>query len=232
MWLLEWEVLVDTYSFMFTTLLNGGRLSQEKSIIQEKYINKPNSHSVYLAPFVNEVLNNATMSINELDGVVISDGPGSYTGLRIGSSLAKGICLGAGIPLMAVSTLKGLAKKALNDYPSVNQAIALVDARRSDAYIGVYNQQLKPIIKEQFITINSELKIEKSNAVVVGSGAMKFINELDVKKELKHSESVLYAKDLLDEAMLKWAKQDFVDLTSYEPNYIKSVFVTKPKSKF
>lgn len=207
-------------------------LSQEKSIIQEKYINKPNSHSVYLAPFVNEVLNNATMSINELDGVVISDGPGSYTGLRIGSSLAKGICLGAGIPLMAISTLKGLAKKALNDYPSVDQAIALVDARRSDAYIGVYNQQLKPIIKEQFITINSELKIEKSNAVVVGSGAMKFINELDVKKELKHSESVLYAKDLLDEAMLKWAKQDFVDLTSYEPNYIKSVFVTKPKSKF
>lgn len=207
-------------------------LSQEKSIIQEKYINKPNSHSVYLSPFVNEVLNNARMSINELDGVVISDGPGSYTGLRIGSSLAKGICLGAGIPLMAVSTLKGLAKKALNDYPSVDQAIALVDARRSDAYIGVYNQQLKPIIKEQFITINSELKIEKSNAVVVGSGAMKFINELDVKKELKYSESVLYAKDLLDEAMLKWAKQDFVDLTSYEPNYIKSVFVTKPKSKF
>ena len=207
-------------------------LSQEKSIIQEKYIDKPNSHSVYLAPFVNEVLNNATMSINELDGVVISDGPGSYTGLRIGSSLAKGICLGAGIPLMAVSTLKGLAQKALNDYPSVDQAIALVDARRSDAYIGVYNQQLKPIIKEQFITINSELKIEKSNAVVVGSGAMKFINELDVKKELKYSESVLYAKDLLDEAMLKWAKQDFVDLTSYEPNYIKSVFVTKPKSKF
>ena len=207
-------------------------LSQEKSIIQEKYIDKPNSHSVYLAPFVNEVLNNATMSINELDGVVISDGPGSYTGLRIGSSLAKGICLGAGIPLMAVSTLKGLAKKALNDYPSVDQAIALVDARRSDAYVGVYNQQLKPLIKEQFITINSELKIEKSNAVVVGSGAMKFINELDVKKELKHSESVLYAIDLLDEAMLKWAKQDFVDLTSYEPNYIKSVFVTKPKSKF
>ena len=207
-------------------------LSQEKSIIQEKYINKPNSHSVYLAPFVNEVLNNARMSINELDGVVISDGPGSYTGLRIGSSLAKGICLGAGIPLMAVSTLKGLAKKALNDYPSVDQAIALVDARRSDAYVGVYNQQLKPLIKEQFITINSELKIEKSNAVVIGSGAMKFINELDVKKELKHSESVLYAIDLLDEAMLKWAKQDFVDLTSYEPNYIKSVFVTKPKSKF
>ena len=207
-------------------------LSQEKSIIQEKYINKPNSHSVYLAPFVNEVLNNATMSINELDGVVISDGPGSYTGLRIGSSLAKGICLGAGIPLMVVSTLKGMAKKALNDYPSVDQAIALVDARRSDAYVGVYNQQLKPLIKEQFITINSELNIEKSNAVVVGSGAMKFINELDVKKELKHSESVLYAIDLLDEAMLKWAKQDFVDLTSYEPNYIKSVFVTKPKSKF
>lgn len=207
-------------------------LSQEKSIIQEKYIDKVNSHSVYLAPFVDEVLNNAMMSINELDGVVISDGPGSYTGLRIGSSLAKGICLGADVPLIAVSTLKSLAKKALDDYPSVDQAIALVDARRSDVYIGVYNKQLKPIIKEQFITINSELKIEKSKSVVVGSGALKFIYELDVENELKHSKSALYAKDLLDEAMLKLAKQDFVDLSSYEPNYIKSVFVTKPKSKF
>ena len=56
-------------------------LSQEKSIIQEKYIDKVNSHSVYLAPFVDEVLNNAMMSINELDGVVISDGPGSYLSL-------------------------------------------------------------------------------------------------------------------------------------------------------
>ena len=81
-------------------------LSSSENIIQEKWINEPNSHSVYLAPFVDEVMWNAGLSIHELDGVVISDGPGSYTGLRIGCSLAKGICMGANIPLIAVSTLK------------------------------------------------------------------------------------------------------------------------------
>ena len=207
-------------------------LSSSENIIQEKWINEPNSHSVYLAPFVDEVMWNAGLYIHELDGVVISDGPGSYTGLRIGCSLAKGICMGANIPLIAVSTLKGLASVALNDYPSVDQIIALVDARRSDAYMGIYDQHLNPIVEEQFVTINSELRIEKNNTVVVGSGAIKFINELDKEKELKHTKSALYARDLLSEALQKWAKQDYVDLTSYEPNYIKSVFITKPKSKF
>ena len=207
-------------------------LSKYGEIIQEKFIEEPNSHSVYLAPFVDEVMALSGLSFNQLDGVVVSDGPGSYTGLRIGSSLAKGICFGADIPLIAVSTLRGLAGIALKEYPSVNQVISLVDARRSDAYMGIYGQLLNPLADEQFVTINSEIRIEKNNTAIIGSGANKFINELDKGKVLKHSKSALYAKDLLDEALLKWSDNSYVDLTTYEPNYIKSVFVTKPKSKF
>ena len=146
--------------------------------------------------------------------------------------MAKGICFGADIPLIAVSTLRGLAGIALKEYPSVNQVISLVDARRSNAYMGIYDYQLNPLIDEHFVTINSEIRIEKNNTAIIGSGAIKFIDELDKDKELKHSKSALYAKDLLWEALQKWARNDYVDLTSYEPNYIKSVFVTKPKSKF
>ena len=207
-------------------------LYMQGEIIQEKFVEEPNSHSVHLASFVYEVMALSGLSFNQLDGVVVSDGPGSYTGLRIGSSLAKGVCFGADIPLIAVSTLRGLAGIALKEYPSVNQVISLVDARRSNAYMGIYDYQLNPLVDEHFVAINSEIRIEKNNTAIIGSGAIKFIDELDKDKELKHSKSALYAKDLLWEALQKWARNDYVDLTSYEPNYIKSVFVTKPKSKF
>jgi tRNA A37 threonylcarbamoyladenosine modification protein TsaB len=98
--------------------------------------------------------------------------------------------------------------------------------------MGIYDYQLNPLVDEHFVAINSEIRIEKNNTAIIGSGAIKFIDELDKDKELKHSKSALYAKDLLWEALQKWARNDYVDLTSYEPNYIKSVFVTKPKSKF
>ena len=207
-------------------------LCKQGEIIQEKSVEEPNSHYVYLAPFVDEVMAQSGLSFSQLDGVVVSDGPGSYTGLRIGSSLAKGICFGADIPLIAVSTLRALAGLALKEYPSVNQIISLVDARRDDAYMGIYDRELNPLVDEQFVTINSEIRIEKNKTAVIGSGANKFINELDKGKVLKYSKSALYAKDLLDEALLKWSDNSYVDLTTYEPNYIKSVFVTKPKSKF
>jgi tRNA A37 threonylcarbamoyladenosine modification protein TsaB len=98
--------------------------------------------------------------------------------------------------------------------------------------MGIYDRELNPLVDEQFVTINSEIRIEKNKTAVIGSGANKFINELDKGKVLKYSKSALYAKDLLDEALLKWSDNSYVDLTTYEPNYIKSVFVTKPKSKF
>ena len=207
-------------------------LSREGDIVQEKSITEPNAHSSHLASFVREILEAENIQPHHLDAVVLSSGPGSYTGLRIGCSLAKGICFGTDIPLIAVSTLRAMAYAAREEFPNAETYIALVDARRMDAYMGIYDASLKTIEPEVFITINDALDLHYENAVVVGSGATKFLRELGLEGQYSQVSSGLYAKHLLDEAIQKWKARTYVDLVSFEPNYIKSVYTTKPKPKF
>lgn len=209
-------------------------VSSGTEIIAEKSIQEKNSHSTYLASFVDEVLKKSALQISDLDAVVIGGGPGSYTGLRIGCSLAKGLCFGADIPLIACSTLKALAAAALERNDNIDRVVTLIDARRMDAYLGVFDKQLNAIVAEQFITIDAQLAVDyvKGETVACGSGASKWMEELSPEGVLEYSYSGIYANDLVLEALQKWEQKDFVDVAYYEPNYIKSVFVTKPKPKF
>lgn len=206
-----------------------------KEVVAEKSIIEPNSHSTYLASFVQDVLTNVSLSTNELSAVVIGGGPGSYTGLRIGASLAKGICFGSNIPLISTSTLLGLATSGIEENPDVKQIVSLIDARRMDAYVHVFDSNLTTIINEHFRTLDQEF-IQQINSdidtLVVGSGGNKWIEIIHPNSKVKISESKLYARHLLGEALIKWEEKDFEDVVYYEPNYIKSVFVTKPKPKF
>jgi tRNA threonylcarbamoyladenosine biosynthesis protein TsaB len=209
-------------------------VSSGVEIIAEKSIQEQNSHSTYLASFVDDVLKQSDLKVSDLDAIVIGGGPGSYTGLRIGCSLAKGLCFGANVPLIACSTLKALAASALEQDSTLERIISLVDARRMDAYLGVFEPSLTSINDEQFITIDSQLSVDYVNGKtgVIGSGAKKWVEEFNVKNIVEFSISASYAKNLLPEALQKWQTKNFEDVTYYEPNYIKSVFVTKPKPKF
>ena len=209
-------------------------ISSDKEIIAEKSIQEQNSHSTYLASYVDDVLMQSGLKVSELDAVVIGGGPGSYTGLRIGCSLAKGLCFGANIPLIACSTLKALAASAWEQNPSLDRVISIIDARRMDAYIGVFENSMDEVIDEQFVTLDSQLSVEyiKGKTGAIGSGAKKWVDEFAIKNIVELFNSASYAKNLLPEAMRKWEARAFADVTYYEPNYIKSVFVTKPKPKF
>ena len=209
-------------------------VSDGNQIVAEKSITEKNSHSTYLASYVDEVLKKSGLQIAELDAVVVGGGPGSYTGLRIGVSLAKGLCFGANIPLIACSTLRALAVAALEDKPNAQRVISLIDARRMDAYLGVFNANLEAEIEEHFITIDEQLAVDylHGDTVAVGSGAAKWMEEFKLEEKVTNTKSELYAKHLLPEALQKWQQKSLEDLAYYEPNYIKSVFVTKPKPKF
>ena len=209
-------------------------VSDGTQIIAEKSILEKNSHSTYLASYVDEVLKKSGNEIKDLDAVVVGGGPGSYTGLRIGVSLAKGLCFGAGLPLIACSTLYAQASAVFAKYPDADRVISLIDARRMDAYLGVFDQDMRAVVEEQFITIDAQLAVDysKGKTIACGSGAAKWIEEFAPEGVVYRSFSGIYAKDLLMEALLKWEANVVVDLAYYEPNYIKSVFVTKPKPKF
>ena len=116
-------------------------LAKDGEVIAIKEHDTPNySHSEQLHVFIQEVLKGASMAMTDLDAVAVSKGPGSYTGLRIGISAAKGLCFALGIPLISVPTLISMAKQVINS--EVDYIIPLLDARRMEVYSVVLDNSL------------------------------------------------------------------------------------------
>ena len=116
-------------------------LSRGTEIIAEKVITEPKRHAALLAPFIKEVTAKTGLSISDCSAVAVSEGPGSYTGLRVGVSTAKGLCFGAGIPLLSVGTLQILAMQGIGKAETI---IPMIDARRMEVYSAVFNGEGKP----------------------------------------------------------------------------------------
>lgn len=197
-------------------------------ILTVKSVSEPNVHSSYLAVFVQEVMQKAHLNFEELDAVVVSAGPGSYTGLRIGASLAKGICYAGNTPLIAVSSLKSIHQSA----KTTDICLATVDARRNDAYIALYHDKHE-LLEEQFVTFDESFKskLQAANTVYVcGDAAQKCMDNYPELK-LQIIENELNASSLLPEALEKYRASKFENTAYFEPNYIKAVHITPPKKK-
>ncbi len=178
---------------------------------------------------VKELLDNQGMKVSDLDAVAISGGPGSYTGLRIGASLAKALCYSAGIPLIAVSSLKSIACELKKQAKSGQLLCTLIDARRDDAYYGLYDYELNELIEEGFTTLGPDfLKGQKNKTVFAGSGTAKLLDLTKIQAE-QIKDVNLVATSMAELAMGKLERQEFEDLAYYEPNYIKAVHITTPK---
>jgi universal bacterial protein YeaZ len=111
-------------------------LSRGNEIIAERVTTTPRQHASILAPFVQEVLSEAGVTMSECNAVSVSEGPGSYTGLRVGVSTAKGLCFGAGKPLVSVNTLQVLAIQGAGKADII---IPMIDARRMEVYTAVFD---------------------------------------------------------------------------------------------
>ena len=118
-------------------------LAEEDRVLAAYSLNLGIHHSERLLPMVQRILADKGLEVSELDGVAVASGPGSFTGVRIGMSTAKGLCLAAGLPLLAVPTLEGLAFRALSsDLP----VCPMMDARREEVYAGVYRREGQTLV--------------------------------------------------------------------------------------
>ena len=203
-------------------------LLKDGTVLAEHNHREKNSHSKRLAPMADEILKENGLSSDDLAAVAIGGGPGSYTGLRIGASLAKGICFGLGIPLIAVSSLEAMAKEMAALTPAGSVLCPLIDARRSDAYYGIYDHAMNTGGKEGFCTLNAAFLASLApNYFFAGSGAEKAKELLGLAEDrFVHIE--LTASSSADLVQQAFTKQEFVDLAYYEPNYIKSVHIVPP----
>ncbi|WP_347343925.1 tRNA (adenosine(37)-N6)-threonylcarbamoyltransferase complex dimerization subunit type 1 TsaB [Maribacter aestuarii] len=150
-------------------------LARDGVILALKEQNTPNySHSEQLHVFIEKCLDEADCSLNELNAIAVSKGPGSYTGLRIGVSAAKGLCFSLGIPLIAIATLKSMASQI--DASAGEHIIPVLDARRMEVYAAVFDSNLNEVrgTEAQIIDEESfEAYSQNKRTYIVGSGAEK-----------------------------------------------------------
>jgi len=192
------------------------------------------NHAALLSVFIAEALEVMKKEGKKLDAVAVSSGPGSYTGLRIGVSTAKGLCYGYDIPLIAVSTLEVLTSQALKSADKLENVLfcPMIDARRMEVYAAFYNEQgeIKREISADIIDTESYAEILANHSVYFfGNGAEK------CKTTLTHSNArfidnlVPLAENMILFAEKAYAQNNFVDVAYFEPFYLKEFQTTTPK---
>jgi tRNA threonylcarbamoyladenosine biosynthesis protein TsaB len=203
--------------------------------ISELQIEK--SHSSHITVLVDQLLHNCQVPLAALSAVVLSGGPGSYTGLRIGSSTAKGLCFSLDIPLIEVSTLKALALGAKSLIPAAQADLycPMIDARRMEVYTTVLNADLETLMPVSPVVLTAESfqeQLSQHRMLFFGSGAAKAQVLLADKPQalfLPHLQ--LSARWLGQEGLEKYAQGLFEDAAYYEPFYLKAVYITNSTKK-
>jgi tRNA threonylcarbamoyladenosine biosynthesis protein TsaB len=193
-----------------------------------------NSHAEKIILYVNEVLQQAGLKKSQLNAVCISEGPGSYTGLRIGVSSAKGLCDALNIPLIAVSTLQSMAWGAREQYPDYKLFSPMIDAKRMEVYTAVYDQYLQPVQKISNIILDENAYSDflfQDKLVFSGNGITKAQSLLSGNSNAIFCNRKTSARYMLALAYEKFLRQDFVDLAYFEPFYLKEFHAVKPKIK-
>ena len=207
-------------------------LARNGEVIAIKELNNGNySHAEVLHPFIVDILDEANLNSNEIDAVAVSKGPGSYTGLRIGVSAAKGLCFAFGKPLIALKTLASLANAISIDAGFI---VPMIDARRMEVYAAVFDKNCKEVreIKAEIIDANSFSDYLETNKVYfLGDGAHK------CKEIITHKNAVFIdgkfpsSKEMAILSYNKYKKNDIEDVAYFEPFYLKDFIVVPEKKK-
>lgn len=206
-------------------------IAKEGNLVHYKEINDGNySHAEKLHPFIMEVLSEAKIDQSSIDAIAVSKGPGSYTGLRIGVSAAKGLCFALNVPLISIDTLKSLATSTKVDDGYI---IPMLDARRMEVYAAVFDSNYNQVreIKAEIIDETSFEEFQGSNLLLLGDGAAKC-------KEVLNSTNITYlddkfpsSKEMTFLSYEKYKKNDIEDVAYFEPFYLKDFIVTPQKKK-
>ncbi|TLP82254.1 tRNA (adenosine(37)-N6)-threonylcarbamoyltransferase complex dimerization subunit type 1 TsaB [Maribacter sp. ACAM166] len=208
-------------------------VARDGVILAMKELNSANySHAEKLHIFIEEVLLEASLKTQDLDAVAVSKGPGSYTGLRIGVSSAKGLCYALGIPLISVSTLKSIASQ-LNSNEEVAVIIPVLDARRMEVFSAVFDIQLNQVreTKAEVIDENSFKKYLSLKAVhFLGSGAEKIKGVFNQENTTYHCDVVPSAKQMAAISFEKYSTKQFEDVAYFEPYYLKDFMLQTKKA--
>lgn len=207
-------------------------LARDGMPVAFREINAGFTHAENITVFIEEVCREAGVELKQIDACCVSKGPGSYTGLRIGASTAKGLCYALQTPLIAVDTLQAMAACFLQQHQHARQVLLLpmIDARRMEVYCSLYDENLNELKPAQAVVIdeNSFAGLFKDQDVIYfGDGAEKCKPVFEKYQRSAFREVSLTARGMSKLAEEKFSRGEFEDVSLFEPFYLKEVAIGK-----
>ena len=216
-----------------TTNICSVALSQYGKLVDLEETTDDRNHSEVLTLFIEKIFNDNKITAQDLSAVAISEGPGSYTGLRIGTSVAKGLCYANDIPLISVDTLQSLAfgaKDNIND--NKNLICPMIDARRMEVYFSFFDNDLKKLTKTESIVIEDNTfvdKLKNGKIFFCGNGSSKCKDFINSDNAIFIDNILTSAKNMTELSYKKFINNNFEDVAYFTPFYLKSFVAIKSK---
>lgn len=208
-------------------------IAKNGALISLKEINNGGySHAEMLHPLIKEALLESKLTINQIDAIAVGKGPGSYTGLRIGVSAAKGLCFANDIPLISINSLKILAHTIPIDKGNI---IPMIDARRMEVYSAIYDESFTLIreTKAEIIDKSSFIdELQNHTVYFLGDGAEKCQEIILHKNAVFIKDAFPSAKEMVKLSYEKHKVNNTENLAYFEPFYLKNFIATQEKKKF
>lgn len=215
-------------------------ISREKKLLSlVESVEMDYSHAENLNVFVEKALKEAQVEMKDLMAIAVSKGPGSFTGLRIGVSSAKGFAYALGIPLISCSTLDCIANGFIEDSAIVanDLVVPMIDARRKEVYMKMFDNNGLALsdIEAKIIDSSSFVEMREKDRKIhlIGDGADKFDSDFEDNEEvIIHKDIYPSASNMINSALNSFKQKSFEDLAYFEPFYLKDFIAIKPRKLF
>lgn len=190
-------------------------------------------HSEILTSMVSDALLQARVRLDEVKAISLSEGPGSYTSLRVGAATVKALCYAKDIPLITINTLYSIAHAVYVNNPHEAYIMPMIDARRMEVYASLYDKDLNPVFENQPVILTdfdlyNYINID-SHLILAGNGAPKAVEEMK-RYNLYLSDHICSATNLISIAFEMYSAKKFSDVAYFSPNYIKPPNITVSKN--
>lgn len=209
-------------------------LCEGENVVAHKEHIGTNAHAATLTPLIEELMAETKHEMGDIDAVAVSSGPGSYTGLRIGVSTAKGICYALKKPLISVNTLHVIAEGIFKASPDAQMAAPMIDARRMEVYTEIINRQGEIMMPVEAKVIDGEsfrMELLKNKIHFGGNGADK-CRGIIASHNAEFVKGILpLAENMATIANYKYKTEQFESVAYFEPFYLKEFVATVAKNK-
>ena len=209
-------------------------LSQDGNVIRTLLNDSQKDHAAWIQVAINTLLQKEGYTMQQIQAVAVTQGPGSYTGLRVGMASAKGICFALQIPLITINTLQVMAFGAINQWRSLAENMKqplcfcpMIDARRMEVFTAVYNEALEEIVSPKAMILDElsfQSELHESSLICFGNGSFKWKNVSRYPNVLFINEKIDIAKSLAKLASSLYLSKNFANLAYAEPVYLKEFY--------